>query len=263
MPNLPESLLVLIAGRERAAAIMGDLEELAVTRGRLWFWYAYVRALISLGWRTGGSAFILAFLCVRFMYGSVIWWLMNHRTPSLMDAGLFGENNPLVRILCWNLSMMTAQFLYFATPFVMVRFGLQDRLTRLACALFLVSLPVYTLRPWVMDLSGVVTLFLLAAALAAPLWRRPLAVLAATLLPAVAVKATYLIFLPVHRYRHIPRMPASWVVVSDAISFAIAAVVCVYLHRLLLRQRSAPRTAPPPEIHRRRPCPDSPQPKLS
>ena len=57
-----EWLLARIAGPNRAAAIMGDLVELSSTRGRLWFWTAYARTLISLGWRTGGSAFILAFV---------------------------------------------------------------------------------------------------------------------------------------------------------------------------------------------------------
>lgn len=227
-------------GTDRAAAIMGDLEELAATRGRLWYWYAYVRALISLGWRTGGSAFILAFVCLRFMFGTVIQWLMNHRTSSLMDAGLFGENNSHVRIICWNLSLMTAQFLCFLTPFVLVRFCLHDRLTRLACALFLISVPVYTLRPWVMDLSGILTVLVIAAALAAPLWRRPLAILAATYIPAFAVKATYLFLLPIHRYPHVPRMSATGVLVSDVISFAIAAILCIRLHRRLLTN---PRTA--------------------
>jgi hypothetical protein len=232
-----EWLLARIIGQDRAAAIMGDLEELAATRGRLWFWTTYVRALIALGWRTGGPAFLLAFLWVRFMYSKVIWWMMNHRTSQLMDAGLFGENSPHVRMLCWNISLVTAQFLCFATPFVLVRFGVRNRLTQLACALFLVTIPVYSLRPWVMDLSGIATLLLIAAALVAAPWRKPLAVLAGTCLPAIAVKATYLFFLPIHRYPHIPRMPASWVIVSDATSFAVAAIVCLNLYRLLLRQR--------------------------
>jgi hypothetical protein len=238
-PAIVEWLLARVTDPTRAAAMLGDLTEMAATRSRLWFLTEYIRTLISLGWRTGGSAFILAFVCVRFMYGTVIWWLMNHRTPHLMDAGLFGIYNPHVRLISWNLSMVMAQFLCFATPFVVVRFGMRDRLTRLACALFLISLPVYTLRPWVMDLSGVATVLVLAAALVAPLWRRPLAILAATLLPAVAVKITYLLFLPIHRYPHVFRMPASWVVVSDAASFALAAIVCLYLYRRLLQRPPA------------------------
>jgi hypothetical protein len=231
-----ETVLSLFAGRDRSAAIMGDLEELAASRGRLWFWIEYLRTLISLGWRTGSSAFILAFLCVRFMYGTVIQWLMNHRVPTLMQAGLFGVYNLHVRMITWNISMVMAQFLCFATPFVMVRFGMRNRLTQLACALFVISLPVYTLRPWVMDLSGLLSVLIIAAALVTTPWRRPLAILAGTCLPAIAVKAIYLFLLPSYRYRHIPRIPESWVVVSDAVSFAVAAIVCVYLHRRLIQR---------------------------
>lgn len=232
-----EWLLARITDPARAAAILGDLLEMSSTRGRRWFWISYLRALISIGWRTGGSAFLLAFVCVRFMFGTVIWWLMNHRNPDLMDAGLFGENSPHVRMFCWNLSLMMAQFLCFATPFVLIRFGLRNRLTQLACTLFLVTIPVYSFRLWIMDLSGCVTMLLIAAALVVTPWRKPLAVLAGTCLPAIAVKASYLFLLPINRYRHIPRIPHSWVVVSDASSFAVAAIVCLYLYRLLLRRR--------------------------
>jgi hypothetical protein len=213
---------------------MGDLEELAASRSRLWFWIEYLRTLISLGWRTGGSAFILAFVCVRFMYGTVIQWLMNHRAPTLMQAGLFGVYNLHVRIITWNISMVMAQVLCFATPFVVIRFGLRNRLTQLACALFVIGIPFYTLRPWVMDLSGLLSVLIIAAVLVATPWRKPLAILAGTCLSAIAVKVIYLFLLPsVFHHRHIPWMPSSWV---DATSFAFAAIVCVYLHHWLLQR---------------------------
>lgn len=239
MRNPAESLLARVAGADRSAAIMGDLEELAASRGQLWFWVEYLRTLIALGWRTGGSAFLLAFLCVRFMYGTVIRFLMNHRTPGLMDAGLFGVYNLHVRLITWNISMVMAQFLCFATPFAVVRFGMRNRLTQLACALFAISIPVYTLRPWIMDLSGLLGVLLICAALVVTRWRKPLAILAGTCLPAIAVKVIYLFLLPSYRYRHIPRIPASWVVVGDAAGFAVAAMVCLYLYRRLLQRPKA------------------------
>ncbi|MGA1983425.1 MAG: hypothetical protein ABSG84_13285 [Acidobacteriaceae bacterium] len=255
-------------GPERAAAIMGDLEELAATRGRLWFWIAYVRALISLGWRTGGSAFILGLVCLRLMFGTVVPWVMSHRTIGLDDPGLFGLSNPHVRMWCWNLSLVTAQFLVFAFPFVWIRFGMQDRLTRLTCALFFVAMPVYSFRPWLMDLSGVLVLAILIAALVAPAWRKPLAVLAGTFLPAVAVKVTYFFlqaFLPRKVFtRQLYHIPAHWVFFVDAISFAIAAIVCLKLYRLLFPENSATPDAPkPPRIPRTRSCLKEPLPKLS
>jgi len=46
-----ESVLALFAGRERAAAIYGDLAEMAANRGRVWFAAAYVRTLAIVSWR--------------------------------------------------------------------------------------------------------------------------------------------------------------------------------------------------------------------
>ena len=54
----PEALLALIAGPARAAAILGDLTEMAATRGRLWFYAAYARTLFSLTWRIVLALFV-------------------------------------------------------------------------------------------------------------------------------------------------------------------------------------------------------------
>jgi hypothetical protein len=234
---IAEWLLARIAGCDRAAAIMGDLLELSATRGRLWFWTAYARTLISLGWRAP-VAFVFAMASMRFIFGTVFPWLWNRRTTHLMDAGLFGVYNQHIRLITWNISMVTAQFLCFAFAFVLVRFGWRNRLTQLACALFLIAMPIYSLRPWFMDLSGVAMMLIIAAALVAPPWRKPLAVLAGTCLPAIAVKGTYLILLtsltiPYHRKVFALR---SWVNAYDAISFVLAAIVCLYLYRWLLQR---------------------------
>ena len=77
---IAEWLLARIAGRERAAAIVGDLEELAATRGWLWFWIEYVRSLISLGWCVGGSAFILLLL---YLIGRILQ-LFAGKVPNLI-----------------------------------------------------------------------------------------------------------------------------------------------------------------------------------
>jgi hypothetical protein len=231
-------------GPERGAAIMGDLEELAATRGRIWFWIEYIRTLISLGWRTGGSAFILAMVCLKLMFGTVVPWLMAHRTPGLTDPGLLGESSPQVRMLCWNLSLVTAQFLCFAMPFVLIRYGLRDRLTRLSCALFLVALPMFSFRPWFMDLSGVMMILIFAAALISALWRKPLTVLAATCLTAVVLKVTYFMLqfvLPTKVFsRKIYHVPGPWAPFADAVTFAVAAFVCIRLHRWLLERHASP-----------------------
>ena len=235
MPNLAEALLARITGPARAAAILGDLLELSATPGRLWFWTAYARTLLSLGWRTAPAAFLLAFASMTFIFGPVIRWLVYRRGSHLMDPGLFGNTH--LRLISWNFSMVTAQFLVLALPFVLVRFGLRNRLTQLTCALFLIALPVYSLRPRFMDLSSLLIVVATAAALALPQWRRPMIVLAGMGITAVAWKVPFLVGLAHVYRRHLPYLSNSTVVFYDMTAFAIAAIVCLYLYHRLLRQR--------------------------
>jgi hypothetical protein len=216
---------------------MGDLEELAATRGRLWFWIVYARTLISLGWRTGGAAFIFAFAIIKVMFGRVIPWLMNHQDSHMRDARLFRVHNLHVSLIFWSLSLTSAQVLIFALPFVLVRFGLRDRLTQLICALFVIALPLYSFRPWLMDLSSLLALVALAAALLVRQWRRPTIVLAGMGITAVGWKLPFLIS-TVYR-RHVPTLSNFMYAMCEATAFAISAAVCIYLHRWLLRDRPA------------------------
>jgi hypothetical protein len=233
-----EWLLARIIGPDRAAAIMGDLTELAATRGRLWFWTAYVRALISLGWRTP-VAFLFAIASVRLMFSAVFPWLANHITRNMMDAGLFGENNPHFRMAIWNLVILTTQCLCFALPFVLVRLGLRSRLTQLAGALFLVSAPAYIYRPWLLDLAGLSLAIAIVAALLLPLWRKPMAVLAATCATFIAAVATCFYILATVYHDNPLSLPMSKVGICDGVGIALALIVCSLLHRRLQRQRPA------------------------
>jgi hypothetical protein len=233
--TLAEALLARITGPTRAAAILGDLLELSATRGRLWFWTAYARTLLSLGWRTAPAAFLLAFASMTFIFEPVIRWLVYRRGSHLMDPGLFGNTH--LRLISWNFSIVTAQFLVLALPFVLVRFGLRNRLTQLTCALFLIALPVYSLRPRFMDLSSLLIVVATAAALALPQWRRPMIVLAGMGITAVAWKVPFLVGLSHVYRRHLPYLSNSTVVIYDMAAFALAAIVCVYLNHRLLRQR--------------------------
>jgi hypothetical protein len=238
MPNLPESLLALIAGSDRAAAILGDLTEMAATRGRLWFWTAFTRTLISLGWRTP-VAFVFAIASVRFIFGRVLPLLENHRITHLRDAGLFGVYNPHLRLVTWNTSMVISQCLFFALPFAIVRFGLRNRVTQLACSLLLLAAPVYTLRPWVMDLSGLLTALAVAAALLFPHCRRPMIVLTTMCFAAIAAVVTCVYILVTIFHQNFFTLSASKMSICDDIGLALAVVICLYLNRRLLRQRPA------------------------
>jgi len=232
---IAEWLLTLFAGRERAAAIMGDLEELAATRGSLWFWTAYARTLVTLGWRTP-VAFLIAMVSMRFIFRAVVPLLEAHHITHFLEGGLFGVYNLHVRLINWNLTLVMARFLIFALPFVAVRFGLRNRLTQLTCALLLIAVPVYSLRPWVMDLSGILIVTAIVAALIVPHWRRPMIVLAATCVTATAAVATcfYILVGVFHQNILIWIKFCMWI--CEAIGFALAVIVCVYLHGWLLER---------------------------
>jgi hypothetical protein len=235
---IAEWLLARITDPARAAAILGDLTEMAATRGRLWFVAAYARTLITLGWRTP-VAFILALASKRLIVNAILPFDVGHRVSHLADAGLFGPYNPHIRLISWNLTMVLARWLIFALPFVLIRFGLRNRLTQLTSALFLFALPVYVLRPWVMDLSGILIAATVAAALISSLWRRPMIVLAATTVTAIATTVSGLYLLGLVFHHNFLWLTAFDVAIYDAIGLALAVIFCVYLHRRLLRQRPA------------------------
>jgi hypothetical protein len=239
-----EAILALFTPRDRAAAILGDLTELSATRSRLWFYAAYTRTLISLAWRTP-AAFLIAFLSLRILFTIVLPGLGAHRLPHLRDAGLFGQYDRHLRFITWNISFVVTQCLWFVLCFVALRFGLRNRLAQLAGVLLLLALPVYTLRPWLMDLSGILTAAAIAAAFLLPPWRRSMAVLAATCITTVATAAAcfYIVIRIHHHSAALLGHPVNYVTLSPAenkaceiIGLTIAVLVLSRLHRLLLPQ---------------------------
>ena len=170
------------------------------------------------------------------MFSAVFPWLANHITRNMMDAGLFGENNPHFRMAFWNLVILTTQCLCFALPFILVRFGLRSRLTQLAGALFLLSAPAYIYRPWLLDLAGLSLAIAIVAALLLPLWRKPMVVLAATCVTFVAAVATCFYILATVYHDNPLSLPMSKVGICDGVGIALALIVCSLLHRRLPRQ---------------------------
>jgi hypothetical protein len=229
---LAERLLSLAVGAPRASALYGDLEELAPAHGHLWFWISYIRAIVTLGWRTP-VAFAISLISMKYIFGTVIPWLVDHITHHLSDPGLFGQENLRTSLVLWNLSMAIAYSLCFVLPFIAVRFGLRNRLTQLACALFLLAVPVYSFTPWVRDLAAILTILVIFVALALPLWRAPLAILAATILTTAFLQSAFThALVSVYRKNYF-LIPLSTRAACDNIAFAMTIIVCMVLHRRL------------------------------
>jgi MFS family permease len=172
-----EWLLARIAGPDRAAAIMGDLTEMAATRGRLWFWLAYARTVVELGWRVPFS-FVLG--CSIF---SFIFWLSSFwRRVWLLHALRLGQPymmlhmSPYLWLFLYNVTIP----LWFTAPFAVARYGVHDRFVRLTL-LFTLAMTCALLYPHPITLLFVaITLCAIAVSLFSEQWRRPVFVFAAT-----------------------------------------------------------------------------------
>lgn len=231
MPNLPESLLTLIAGRPRAAAIVGDLAEMAATRGRLWFWTAYARTLLSLSWRV-----VLALLVAdiaRELIFQLAGAYMRHApaTWRTSDAPqVLGSMGPLLACV-----MST---LWFALPFAAVRYGLRDRFVQFTFAIAVGTTVTFLFIPWASLVCAALTLTLAIAALASNTWRKPSEVLLwtgaaglMTIAASAAVGGQWL------RSRAV--LPRSLNGLVFGASLLVVALDCSRLHKRLLERPSS------------------------
>jgi hypothetical protein len=238
MSNLPEALLARITTPERAAAILGDLLELSATRGRLWFWTAYARTLLSLGWRTP-VALVGAYACAKSY-----WVFTAIQASSHWLVRWLPRANPRYFSYFWTLPLTTMlQGLVFLLPFVLVRFGPRDRLTRLACVFFLLSLPLSGNRISGLYLVGGLTAIAVPAALCLRDWRRPMTVLAVALVPRYAIAKAFFFLLATHQHSIV--WGRGLFLAFRLLPIAAAAVVCSLLHRWSLEQ---PEVSSPAEL---------------
>jgi hypothetical protein len=236
-----EALLALIAGPARAAAILGDLTEMAATRGGLWFFAAYARTLVALTWR------IVLALLVADIGRELMFNLANlyfHVTPPTWrttDAPhLLGSMGPLMACI-----MST---LWFALPFAAVRYGVRDRFVRLTFALALGSTVAFLFIPWASLLCAAATVALAFTALFSRTWRKPLEVLAwisgAGLLMIGASDAVRLRVIPTLLAHSHNLMARNANAVLFQAGLLVLAFVCSRLHRLLLDEPASLNSTP-------------------
>jgi hypothetical protein len=237
---IAEWLLALFTGSARAAAIMGDLTEMATTRGRRWFWIAYIRTLVSLGWRTP-AAIVAAVVFARYLRSVIAGSLMPHVNFPLHQRGLLGTWSPHFDHFCWTLSLNAVMCAWIVFPYVAIRFGLHNRLTYLCGALFLLGIPTYSLISWVYELTGLSIAIIIAAALASPLWRRQVIFLFACR-EVVALVFYFCINDPLnifHPHHHLYPLSFFRMRIDDPVTIAVIVLLGPSLHRWLLQPRSA------------------------
>lgn len=239
MPNtsLAESILALTAGRDRAAAIYGDLTEMAATRGQLWFLAAYLRTLFALTWRILLALFV-ADIARQFLFD--LFHLYLRHTPAVWrDAtgsfvDLLNSSGPLLACI-----MST---LWFALPFALVRYGRRDRFVQLAAAVAVGTTIAFLAIPWLSLFAAAATVALALAAFLSGRWRKPFEVLALTgaagLLSLAAFTVLSRKFLSEHPaiFHSLGSHPGvlDVLVFSFQGSLLVVAIVCSRVHRKLL-----------------------------
>jgi len=249
-----EWLLVRVTDPTRAAVIMGDMTEMAETRGRLWFWMAYARTLVTLGWRAP-VAFLLAyafstwvaigaFPTIHSVFRSFYRNVRNK--PHQVIWNVFDRTVHHTVAHFWQIPLGDSLIaLWFILPFVLVRFGLRDRLTQLASAIFLLTIPYFSLDPVIVNFAGLVTATIILAALSLRTWRRPMIVLAASVVPIAAsiFLSPRVWFIFVSRGYGFNSPQLQWAMaLYRAVELCIAAILCSFLYARFLQKKPAERT---------------------
>jgi hypothetical protein len=234
MPNTSpaEFVLALIAGHDRAAAILGDLTEMAQTRGRLWFFAAYLRTLFTFTWRI-----VLAFFCgSTALIGISVFPLWFHRASEEWRFGshLLNLGGPLLLDVVVSLG--------FAVPYCLVRYGVRDRLAKLGLVLLLFSTLAYLL-PWLSLAFIVIT----AAAIVSRSWRKPMIAIAAIIATGSALQTAVgkvdRVILNGHEVTQDGFMMVLFY--SLIVAMLAAAIICSLLHRWLRKPANPPSAEAP------------------
>jgi hypothetical protein len=168
-PAPAEWLLARFTGPDRAAAILGDLTEMASTRGQLWFWTAYARTLIALTWRTP-VAFVVGCASLTALYR--LWVFYFRHIPFAWRE----TAHPYIHQAVFYLTVQ----LWFLIPFAVVRYGSRDRLVRVGLPVLLIMTGVVLSVPLLSPFIAAAGIAAIAASLAYTGSRRSAITLTAT-----------------------------------------------------------------------------------
>jgi hypothetical protein len=119
-----ERLLARFTERQRAAAIIGDLEETSIHKSKGWFWRSFLSVLISLAWRSVAGYLVSAFGggYLLFRFSSMFYDSTELHPPDMMQQ-VWGSTLAVI------VGLLAIIALYAA-----FRFGIGDILTKLAAA---------------------------------------------------------------------------------------------------------------------------------
>jgi hypothetical protein len=242
MPNLAEGLLARLTDPTRAAAIMGDLTEMAVARGRLWFFAAYLRILATLVWRAP-AAFLCGCLSLSFaifLIGHRARYIPHQEGTLTIVPQYLASLIPFAGVFLVGMAIP----LWFLVPFGLVRYGARDRLVRLAALFALLSTAALFSLAVLSLTNAVAALLLIVSTLFSPRWRKPMVVIAASATTGLAALVLFYDTLGKLYHPHIlnpyESHPVAWMVAKMAavVAMVVPAIVCSWMHDRILPPHS-------------------------
>ena len=163
-----EWMIACLAGRERAASIVGDLVEAGEDEHAIRFWYAVDGILVALIWRRI-VAYGAALVAVYIVYATLpLFWAYGTHHPK--------HSPPYAWRIVFTVVLMCFVNLVFATLYSAIRFGLRDKLTQIAlyfCATSGIGLLWWWVEP-VLAISCAISALLLLFSMTASSRRRPM-----------------------------------------------------------------------------------------
>jgi hypothetical protein len=121
-----------------------------------------------------------------------------------------------------------------------VRFGLRNRLAQLATAIFLLTIPLYSLTLGGMRITDYAIAATVLAALSLRAWRRPMIVLAATLAPVAVITSLWPhpeFFLYTRGYGFFTPQMLWFLALYRTLELCITVIACSFLYRRLLQKK--------------------------
>lgn len=157
--SIAEWIVGRFTNKSRASSIIGDLVELRLQKGSLWFWWSLAEVLLLLTGRRL-TAFVAAFYAGSWTLNAFLMAIQGvhaqHRPPEYPWM-------PVFLALSW-----IGAFLWLVLLYVAIRYGFEDKLTQvsLASTAIVTVILYYWWQPVVLAISFVLSIFVVTASIA-------------------------------------------------------------------------------------------------
>ena len=226
--SIAELILTMFMPKDRASAIMGDLEEARLQKGNSWFWRSFYDILLCSGRRPIAAYFVSA------VGGGL---LLGYLQSTFFVSVELHDWTPMQRAWGSSVSLLSGLGVIIAL-YCSIRFGVRDILSKLAWAYASLGVVASALwwREWAVFVAAVLAIALTISALVNNTGRKGFGGLA-SVLGLQIVMWPLLLTLCAGAGIYLSRWPiafASLFVVVYAFGAAIVCAACNWIHSWLL-----------------------------